>query len=93
MISDELLAILQCPETQQPLRLAEGSLIAGLNSQVVGKQLANRVGKPVETKLDGGLIREDGKYLFPIIDGIPILLVDEAIPLEPVANENLKAQS
>jgi len=82
MISDELLAILQCPETKQPLQVAEGALIADLNRQIGAKSLVNRLGQTVETKLDGGLIRDDGACLFPIVDGIPIMLVDESIPLE-----------
>ena len=43
--------------------------------------MKNRGGKPVETRLDGGLIRDDGEYLYPVIDEIPVLLVEEAIPL------------
>ena len=82
MISDELLAILQCPETRQPLRVADGSLIAELTRQIVAKSLVNRLGQTVESKFDGGLIREDGTCLFPIVDGIPIMLVDESIPLD-----------
>jgi uncharacterized protein YbaR (Trm112 family) len=36
----------------------------------------------VEKQLDGGLVREDGAYLYPIEDDIPIMLIDEAIPLK-----------
>ncbi len=32
-------------------------------------------------KIDGGLVREDGKCLYPIRGNIPIMLIDEAIPL------------
>jgi uncharacterized protein YbaR (Trm112 family) len=31
--------------------------------------------------MNGGLIREDGKYLYPIRKDIPIMLIDEALPL------------
>ena len=81
MIDSKLLQILCCPETHQPLREAELTLIAKLNQAIAGGGVRNRGGKPVSEKLDGGLIRDDGKYLYLIRQGIPVMLVDEAIPL------------
>ena len=43
--------------------------------------MKNRVGQPVKEKIDGGLVREDKKFLYPIRGNIPVMLVDEAIPL------------
>ena len=43
--------------------------------------LTNRAGEPVRERLDGGLVRADGKVLYPIREDIPVMLVDEAIPL------------
>jgi uncharacterized protein YbaR (Trm112 family) len=31
--------------------------------------------------LAGGLVREDRQWLYPIVDDIPVMLVDEAISL------------
>ena len=31
--------------------------------------------------LDGGLVREDGKYLYPVRNGIPIMLIEERIAI------------
>jgi uncharacterized protein YbaR (Trm112 family) len=33
--------------------------------------------------LEDGLLRADGTLLFPVRDGIPILLLDEAIRIDP----------
>lgn len=79
-IDPELLAILVCPETHQPLALAESELIADLNGKV-GGGLRNRQGDAVKSALTEGLVREDGKALYVIEDGIPNLLVDERIDL------------
>ncbi len=82
MVDPQLLAILVCPETRTPLHAADEALIARLNREAAEGRLRNRAGQAVEGPIEGGLIRQDGKLLFPIIDGIPVMLVDEAIPLE-----------
>lgn len=81
MIDEELLAILACPETKEPVALAEQELIAALNERIARGEVKNRAGKALASKIDGGLVRADGAYLYPIQDEIPILLIDEAIPL------------
>jgi uncharacterized protein YbaR (Trm112 family) len=81
MIDSELLKILCCPETHQEVRLAEPALIEKLNQQITAGTLKNRGGQPVREKVAGGLVRADGEFLYPIRQDIPIMLVDEAIPL------------
>jgi uncharacterized protein YbaR (Trm112 family) len=81
-IDKELLAILCCPETKQEVILAEETLIAQLNARVGRGELKNKAGQPVSEKLDGGLIRADRKILYPIREDIPVMLIEEGIPIE-----------
>jgi uncharacterized protein len=81
MIDTDLLKILCCPETHQEVRLAEPGVIQKLNAQIDAGSLKNRAGQPVQEKIDDGLLRADGKFLYPIRRDIPVMLVDEAIPL------------
>jgi len=81
MIDKELLSILACPETKQPVALADQALIDEINRRIEKGEIQNRSGKKVEKKIDGGLVREDGAYLYPIDDDIPVMLIDEAISL------------
>lgn len=83
-INRELLDILACPETKTPVSLADDALIAKLNAAIAAGTLKNRAGEKVAEKIDGGLVREDHKYLYPIREDIPIMLIDEGIPLENV---------
>jgi uncharacterized protein YbaR (Trm112 family) len=81
MIDPELLEILACPDTHQPLTMADDALVGSLNAAIEGGGLQNVGGSPVEGPLDGGLVREDGAVVYPIRDRIPVLLVDEGISL------------
>jgi uncharacterized protein YbaR (Trm112 family) len=81
MIDADLLKILCCPETHQGLRVAEPALLEKLNQQIAAGGLKNRAGQPVKEKIDGGLVRADGKFLYAIRQDIPVMLVDEGIPL------------
>ncbi|MGC4007040.1 MAG: Trm112 family protein [Pirellulales bacterium] len=79
MLTAETLAMLRCPETRQTLRSATPELIERLNSAVADGTLTNRAGQTVARPLNGGLLRSDERYLYPIIDRIPVLIADEAI--------------
>ena len=81
MVEPELLRLLCCPETHQDLVLADSGLLQKLNEQVAAGALKNRAGRVVERKLDGGLLRADRKFLYPIRQDIPVMLIEEAIPL------------
>ena len=86
MVDAELLKILCCPETRQPLSLADAALLQRLNEEITAGRLKNRAGKPVTRKCDGGLVRKDGQFVYPICESIPVLLIDEAIPLSSQSN-------
>lgn len=79
MIDEELLAILACPETHQPLRLAEAGLVERVNARIAAGEATNVGGTNVSEPIEGGLVREDEKILYPIRHGIPILLIEEGL--------------
>ena len=81
MIDAELLKILCCPETHQPLRWASAEQISALNHRLESGGVKNRAGKPVSERLEAGLVREDNQLLYPVRNQIPNLLVDEGISL------------
>ncbi|ALA56688.1 Trm112 family protein [Nitrospira moscoviensis] len=83
-IDKDLLAILCCPETKQPVSLADPVLVNKINEAVSRGKLQNKGKKSVAEPLDGGLVRADQKILYPIRENIPVMLIDEGIPLEQV---------
>ena len=86
LLDEELLGILVCPETKESVSLADQALVDKLNAAQAEGTLKNRAGDLVREKMDGGLVREDKAYLYPIVDGIPIMLIDEGIPLTDPLN-------
>jgi uncharacterized protein len=81
-IDKELLAILCCPETKLDVSLADDALISKINEAVSRGVVKNKAQKPVSELLDGGLIRSDRKILYPIREDIPVMLIEEGIPLD-----------
>lgn len=81
MVDQQLLDILVCPETKQPLRVADTETLSRLNEAVGRGAVVTRGGRKLEEPVSEGLVREAGDVLYPIRDEIPIMLVDEAIPL------------
>lgn len=86
MVDQELLDILVCPETKQPVRLAEAGLLERLNAAIDAGEVRNQGGEAVTERVEEALVREDGAVLYPVRDDIPIMLIDEAIPLSGLAS-------
>lgn len=84
-LDKDLLAILCCPETKQSVMLADDLLIQKVNDAIERGTLKNKAQKPVTEKLDGGLIRSDNQILYPVREDIPVMLIDEGIPLGQIA--------
>ncbi len=85
MIDEKLLNILACPETHEAVSLADEALVATVNRKIEGGQLRNRAGDRVTEPIDGGLVRADGRYLYAVREDIPVMLVEQAIPLAGLA--------
>lgn len=80
-IDNELLEILACPESRQPVTLASADVLERLNIEIDAGRLRYRGGEAVAKRIDEGLVRQDGKILYVIEDNIPIMLIDQSIEL------------
>ena len=80
-VSQELLEILVCPETQQPVTPATEEVLHKIADAAARGELRNRGGSKVERAPGEGLLRDDGRVLYPVEDGIPVMLIEESIEL------------
>jgi len=80
-VAADLIAILICPETRQPVAAATPEQLAALNAAIRAGNAYNRSGARLERELAEALVRQDGRVLYPVEDGIPVMLVEESIPL------------
>jgi uncharacterized protein YbaR (Trm112 family) len=81
MIDPKLIEMLRCPESGGRLQLAAESVVARVNQAIQRGEARDRVDQKVSEPIDGGLVANQGDWLYPIRGGIPTLVVDEAIRL------------
>ena len=78
-LPDDLLDILCCPVSHEPLLpLARGKL-KKLNAAIEGGGIVFVNNEPVDKALSEALITRDGKVVYAIEEGIPVLLPDSGI--------------
>ena len=80
-----LLTILRCPVSHKGLSILKKDTLEKLNAAIQQGELKNREGELLAEPLAEALITDDGKRVYPINDGIPVLLEGESIGMEQLA--------
>lgn len=78
----KLLSILCCPVTHKGLSLARADLLKSVNAAIAAGKLMNHDGAQLAEEFTEALVTDDGKTLYPINDGIPVLLEGESVVLD-----------
>ena len=78
-IDQKLLDILCCPVSKVPLVALSSKQLSALNVHITAQGALNVDGQTVSGTIVDALISTDGKVIYRIEDGIPVLLPEEAI--------------
>lgn len=78
-VDGKLLEILCCPVSRTPLTRLEASRLERLNREIEAGKARFVGGEPVGEALQEALVTEDGKVIYPVNDGIPVLLEERGI--------------
>lgn len=74
-----LLDIVCCPVTKLPLQLLDSDRLTQLNAAISAGGLRNCGDQPLSGNLSEALVTRDGRLVYPVRDGIPVLLEEESI--------------
>lgn len=77
-----LLTILRCPISHKGLAVLKKDELARINAAIEAGELTNHEGLTLSEPLTGALVTDDGKRIYPVDDGIPVLLESESISME-----------
>lgn len=80
-----LLTILRCPVSHKGLSVLKKDKLQRLNTAIEAGDVTNQDGARLAEPLSEALITDDGKRVYPIADGIPVLLEGEGISMEQLA--------
>ena len=80
-VDQGFLSLLRCPRTGAELRIAEPEELAAINESLGKGELENAAGHKPERAIEGALVSACGRWLYPVLEGIPVLLVEEAFKL------------
>ncbi|NNK38128.1 MAG: hypothetical protein HKP03_06575 [Xanthomonadales bacterium] len=78
-MNGKLLEILCCPVSKTPLERLQGSRLDKLNAAIAAGEALYVGGEAVEGELREALITGDLKVIYPVVDGIPLLLEEKGI--------------
>jgi uncharacterized protein YbaR (Trm112 family) len=82
MMDKRLLSILRCPVTHKGLSLAKRATLQSVNAAIAAGELSSCDGRVLDEALSEALVTDDGKVLYRVANGIPVLLANEAVNLE-----------
>lgn len=75
----KLLDIICCPLTKLPLQLLDAERLGRLNAAIRTGSVHDRSERGLADPLAEALVTRDGRLVYPVREGIPILLEQESI--------------
>ncbi|MFO1525079.1 MAG: Trm112 family protein [Turneriella sp.] len=81
-MSPELIDILVCPRSKKKLVLADTATLDRVNALIAAGKCREISGTAVSEPLAEGLLQRETGVFYPVRDGIPVLIYDNAVELK-----------
>ncbi len=81
-MKDDLTDLLADPETHEPVRRATQDELEAIAWALREKRARVRGGGPLPGRIEGAYLSHAGRWVYPDVDGMPSLLVEERLELD-----------
>jgi uncharacterized protein YbaR (Trm112 family) len=81
----KLLDIICCPLTKLPLEVLDNERLTRLNAAIEAGAIRNHASESSPAALEEALVTRDGRLVYPVREGIPVLLEEESIDRNQLA--------
>jgi uncharacterized protein YbaR (Trm112 family) len=85
-VDPKLLQILRCPITKQTVRLLPKDKLKALNAAIESGDITYVDGSKIDEPLGEALITDNGRTVYRVDDGIPVMLEDMSIGTEQLTD-------
>ncbi len=80
-----LLDIICCPVTQLPLEMLDSARLGRLNAAIEAGEIKNHAAIKSTEQIEAALVTRDGRLVYPIRNDIPVLMEEESIDWNQLA--------
>jgi uncharacterized protein YbaR (Trm112 family) len=80
-----LLDIIYCPVTKLPLEILDAERLGRLNAAIEAGNVKNYAAIQSSEQIEEALVTRDGRLVYPIRNGIPVLMEEESIDWNQLA--------
>ena len=80
-VGDEVIGLLECPVTRQPLEWASDAVLSRLELLRKQGRLLDRSGASLIDQLCAGMVNREGSVFYPVSNGLPVLLKERSVAL------------
>ena len=78
-MNKKLLDIMCCPLAKLPVEILDTERLARLNTAIEAGEIKNHAADMLTEDLPEALVTRDGRLVYPVRDGVPVMLEEESI--------------
>ncbi len=85
-MNPKLIDLLRCPLTSQPLRRARPDELEAINRALADGSASTNGRADLHPSYSAALVTVDGSHVYPVVDDIPVMLAEQALPTARISD-------